>query len=111
MARGDHRLLQSVDRVASEWNRVVHRTPLRWLWRTHRAGPHFSQEDYVAVAAALGTDALERTLTHIGLLRRRRRPRRGLEAVALLEWVETAVANEMEVRRAPACDPQARSTY
>jgi hypothetical protein len=107
-ARGDHPLLQSVDRVASEWDRVVHRTPWGWLTRPHRGAPRFSAEDYVAVTAALGTDVLERTLVHIGLLRRRRRPRRSLAAIALLERVETAVATEMEVRRGPVCGTHGR---
>ena len=102
ITRGDHRLLQSVDRVAAEWNRMVNRTPLRWLSRIRSVTVRVPAEDCAAVAAAVGTDVLERTLTHIELLRRRRRPRRGLRAVALLEWVETAVVTELEVRRAAA---------
>ena len=111
ITRSDHRLLRSVDRVAAQWSRVVHRTPLRWLRRAHHARVHFAADDYAAVTAALGTDALERTLTHIGSLRHRRRRRRGLDAIALLERVETAVDSELQVRRAPVKGSHARSTH
>jgi hypothetical protein len=102
LARDDDRLLQSVDRVASEWNRVVCRGPLAWRWRTGRAPVRFSAEACAVVTAAVATAVLERTLGHIESLRRQPRPRCSLRAIALLELVETAVASELDERHAPA---------
>ena len=102
MERAEHRLLQSVDRVASEWNRVLHRGRLAWPWRTGRAPVRFSAETYAAVTAAVPTAVLEQALAHIELLRRQRRPRCNLHAIALLERVETSLAIELGERRAPA---------
>jgi hypothetical protein len=109
ITRGDHRLLRCVDRVAAQWSRVVHRTPVQWLRRVHRARVQYAADDYAAVTAALGTEVLERTLTHITSLRRLPRRRRGLHAIALLERVETAVDTELQVRRAPAKGSHTRS--
>lgn len=105
---GDHRLLQTVDRVASEWNRVVHRTRLRWLSRAPRRTLRFSTEDYAALTAVLRTDVLERTLGHLGVLRRQPRPRHSLAGLALLERVETAVATDLEGRLVAVRRPRAR---
>jgi hypothetical protein len=58
----------------------------------------FSADDYATITGAVATLALERTLIHIEILRRRRRARLTLAAVALLERVETAVAMEVDRR-------------
>jgi hypothetical protein len=100
--RADHRILRSLDRVAAEWDRVVHRGPLAWL-RPHRRDPiHFSEEDYARLTAAVPSAVLERTMAHIGALRRQRRSRCSLRAVALLELVETVVAWTLDERRRAA---------
>jgi hypothetical protein len=65
-----------------------------------RAALVFSAEDYAAVTRAVPRGVLDRTLTHIALLRTTRGPRLGIRAAALLERVETAVTVEVERRRA-----------
>jgi len=101
--RADHRVLQCLDRAAAEWNRLVVRGRLGRLLRRGRSpAVHFRAEDYTAITATLGTPDLERTLAHIGTLRRQRRPRCSLHAIALLERVETAVATALDARRAAA---------
>ena len=99
VARRDNRCLRCLDRVASEWNRVVHPGPFSWLRRGGRTALRFSTEDYAAIVATVAAPVLDRTLNHIESLRRQRRLRLRLHAVALLEAVETAVAIEAERRR------------
>jgi hypothetical protein len=98
VARGDSRTLEAVGRVACQWNRTVHGGVLARLFR-RRAPLVFSAEDYALVTRAVATTILERTLTHIALLRDGGRPRLGIRALALLERVETGVALEIERRR------------
>jgi hypothetical protein len=76
----------------------MHRGPLAWLRRAPRARVRFSADDYATITGAVATLALERTLVHIEILRRRRRASLTLPAVALLERVETAVAMEVDRR-------------
>jgi hypothetical protein len=77
---------------------VIYRGPLAWLRRAPRTRVRFSADDYATITGAVATLALERTLVHIEILRRRRRASLTLPAVALLERVETAVAMEVDRR-------------
>jgi hypothetical protein len=98
VTRDDNRARQCADRAAHEWNRVIYRGPLAWLCRAPRPRVRFSADDYATITGAVATLALERTLVHIEILRRRRRGSLTLAAVALLERVETAVAMEVDRR-------------
>jgi hypothetical protein len=98
VARADDRILRSVGRVARQWNSVVRRGLLARL-RRRRPTVWFSPEDYALVTHVVPTTTLDRTLTHIALLRGDERSRLGVHAIALLERVETAVAVEVERRR------------
>lgn len=102
-------LVGAVNSAADDWNRAVRVATSRRWFRAPIQARRVSSGDYLLLAATAPLEVLAATLEHIARLRRLRRVRASLVAVAFLEEVEGLVSFELE-RRTPVAWWQHLST-
>lgn len=104
VARHDRALADTMWQVAQEWDAIMAPNRLvRWLHERLRPR-RLCPERYAVVAAAVSEPALEATLAYVAELRRTPCVRANLRAIAFLERFETAMAWELERRRATSSE-------